>query len=89
MNLHPCLDVFLLGSLPHFYLSDPSILNTLEGMHPTEHLHEGGIYFDLVMRKFYFFLIGLRSWTILNLHFFEAIWRTNPFNRTIPSQLAC
>lgn len=43
----PCLEIFVLGSLPHFYLAEPSILETMEGMSPKEHLHKSGIYFDL------------------------------------------
>lgn len=46
--MFPCLDIFVLGSLPHFYLADASILGTLDGMEPKKHLHETGIYFDLV-----------------------------------------
>lgn len=48
LDMFPCLDIFILGSLPHFYLTEPSIFKTMEGMNPTEHLHKSGIYFDLV-----------------------------------------
>lgn len=56
LDMYPCVDVFVLASLPHFYLTEPSILNTLDGMNPKEHLHKGGIYFDLVMRQFSYLL---------------------------------
>lgn len=46
--MFPCLDIFVLGSLPHFYLTEPSILKTLDGMEPKEHAHKAGIYIDLV-----------------------------------------
>lgn len=48
LDLSPCLDVFVLGSLPHFYLADPKLRDTMMGMDPNEALHKTGIYFDLV-----------------------------------------
>lgn len=48
VDLHSCLDIFVLGSLPHFYSADPSIRETLDGLEPKKELHKTGIYFDLV-----------------------------------------
>lgn len=48
LDMYPCLDIFVLGSLPHFYLTDPNILTTMDGMKPTKDLHKTGVNFDLV-----------------------------------------
>lgn len=48
LDMSHCLDIFVLGSLPHFYLGDPSLRDRVEGMDPREHLHKSGIYFELV-----------------------------------------
>ncbi|KAJ6635489.1 Sensory neuron membrane protein 1 [Pseudolycoriella hygida] len=48
IDMYYCLDIFVMGSLPHFYSTDPRIRETLEGMHPNEALHKTGIYFDLL-----------------------------------------
>lgn len=48
VDMYPCLDIFVSGSLPHFYRADPIILTTLEGMNPKHHLHKVGVNFDLV-----------------------------------------
>lgn len=50
LDMYPCLDIFVLGSLPHFYLTEPSLLKALDGMNPKEHLHKAGVYFDLVAK---------------------------------------
>lgn len=48
IDMHSCLDIFVLGSLPHFYLADASIRETLDGLEPKKELHKTGIYFDMV-----------------------------------------
>uniref|UniRef100_A0A336LTW5 Sensory neuron membrane protein 1 n=1 Tax=Culicoides sonorensis TaxID=179676 RepID=A0A336LTW5_CULSO len=48
IDMHSCLDIFVLGSLPHFYLAENNVRESLEGMKPTKKLHQTGIYFDLI-----------------------------------------
>lgn len=84
LNMYPCLDIFVLGSLPHFYLTDPSMLNTLDGMEPKEHAHKAGIYFDLVCVLFvynsqsrYFvieFFLKLTGAPILTFERYQVSW---------------
>lgn len=53
IDMYYCLDIFVMGGAPHFYSAEPSLLDTVEGMKPREHLHKSGIYFDLVCINFY------------------------------------
>ncbi|XP_063706224.1 sensory neuron membrane protein 1-like [Culicoides brevitarsis] len=48
IDMHSCLDIFVLGSFPHFYLAEPSIFETIDGMEPQENIHRTGIFFDLL-----------------------------------------
>ncbi|XP_063708646.1 sensory neuron membrane protein 1-like [Culicoides brevitarsis] len=47
MNIHPCTEVFVIVSHPHFLRGDKKLLEMVEGLHPNEDLHSSGIYFDL------------------------------------------
>lgn len=51
IDLYQCFKIFVSVSAPHYYLSESSIRETIEGMNPKESLHETGCYIDLV-RKF-------------------------------------
>lgn len=48
-DMHSCLGYFILGTFPHFYMSDSSLGDAVEGMNPKEDLHKSGLYFDLVI----------------------------------------
>ncbi len=52
IDLFNCVDLFVSISLPHFYLADPSVLDTVNGLQPIAKRHETGIYFDLVCDSF-------------------------------------
>lgn len=53
VDMHPCLKIFVLGSLPHFLGVDRTILTTVDGMNPKKDLHRCGANFDLVFPFFF------------------------------------
>lgn len=50
LDLYPCFKIFISISAPHFYLADPSLRETIDGMEPRESLHDTGCYIDLVCK---------------------------------------
>lgn len=63
LDLYPCLEIFMLATAPHFYLSEESLQHSIEGVHPNKDLHDSGIYFDLVC-------LGFLVHLIINFHIF-------------------
>lgn len=49
LDLHPCLEIFIMVSQPHFYLTDENLQNSIKGIFPDKDLHCSRIYFDLVL----------------------------------------
>lgn len=64
------VDIPVAVSLPHFYNSDPSLLNEVEGLSPNKSLHESIIILQPVR---YYLLIFSK---ILIVYFTET-WNTN------------
>lgn len=48
IDLTKCVDAPIIVSLPHFYLTDPSYLNAVRGLHPNEEEHGIVILFESV-----------------------------------------
>lgn len=85
IDMHSCLDIFVLGSFPHFYLADEGVRNALEGMNPKKELHKTGIYFDLVRK---YLKKKLHEFS-RNFDNFVAHRHTNIIIRTISSEFSC
>ncbi|XP_020708289.1 sensory neuron membrane protein 1 isoform X2 [Athalia rosae] len=46
MDLYKCVGTPVVATLPHFYLADPSYLETVSGLHPVKEDHEISIDFE-------------------------------------------